>query len=156
MASAVVSSSGAGSSVRTPKAYQPRIIAFIDVLGWSYLVEKSVDSTDEFNKLSRAASQLAWLSAASEWQRRFFREHGNGDNLTLDVTHFSDILLISCPLDSPAVHSVISHVQLICQALLLEGLYTRGAITTGLLYHADNVAFGPALIEAYGLESRVS
>jgi hypothetical protein len=38
--------------------------------------------------------------------------------------------------------------------LLHMGFLTRGAIVVGDLFHRDNVIFGPALLEAYQIESR--
>src|SRR5262249_8589289 len=40
--------------------------------------------------------------------------------------------------------------------LLAKGLLIRGGIAKGPLYHDDSIVFGPALIEAYQLETGVA
>jgi len=52
--------------------------------------------------------------------------------------------------------SVLGVTCALCLDLLRQGVLTRGGITKGLLYHSSNIAFGPALIEAYRLESEVA
>jgi len=37
-----------------------------------------------------------------------------------------------------------------------QGIFVRGGITDGLMYHSGSIAFGPALTAAYELESRIA
>lgn len=136
--------------------YQRRVLAFIDVLGWSDLVQKSVVQREELEKLNLAKNYLSFLSKASSSRKEFFSKFKRSVPTIIDATHFSDTLVISCPINSAATLSFISGIQQVCEGLLLSGRYTRGAIVVGELYHHDNIIFGPALIEAYRLEKNVA
>src|SRR5947207_13388238 len=48
---------------------------------------------------------------------------------------------------------MVSRLQL---GLLATGIFTRGGIAKGRLHHTDKVVFGPAMLEAYRLESSIS
>ncbi|WP_338988091.1 hypothetical protein KST01_03635 [Fusobacterium animalis] len=39
--------------------------------------------------------------------------------------------------------------------LLDKGVYIRGGMTYGKLYHENNICFGPAMVEAYSLEQKL-
>ena len=67
------------------------------------------------------------------------------------MTAFSDCYEISETF--PAWH-VLAGVQALGANLLAQGILCRGAVVKGLAYHRDRVLFGPAVIEAYELESR--
>lgn len=71
---------------------------------------------------------------------------------------FTDSLVLATPCDTfdaeadvgmATIH--ISEFQLI---LALNGWLVRGAVSLGLLYIDESVVFGPALVEAYDLESQ--
>ncbi len=72
------------------------------------------------------------------------------------VTQFSDSLLISFPITSDGeLWNTLADLQLLIINLVNRNMLCRGAITIGKLYH-DKYVFGPALIEAYKLESKVA
>lgn len=76
---------------------------------------------------------------------------------TKQATHFSDTIVISYEtkeLDS--VIGAIVDIQHCIVELAKLGVLVRGAITEGDLIHNKNLLFGPALVEAYELEKRVS
>jgi hypothetical protein len=139
-------------------SYEPRFIAYIDVLGWSALIERSISHPEERKSLNIAQSYLQFQVVAGEGKRKFLAEHLHESprDMVLEATQFSDTLVISCPLGASCETSLLSTVQMICEQLLHAGHYTRGAIITGLLYHRENLIFGPALIEAYKLERDVA
>ena len=77
---------------------------------------------------------------------------------------FSDLIVRSIPVDSSAnyqmPHGILFHELLdlihIQINLLNRGVLIRGGVTVGYLYHDDTFVFGPALNEAYRLESEVA
>jgi hypothetical protein len=82
------------------------------------------------------------------------------------VTTFSDHLVISYPIDRLAemgdewldMNLLMAQplIGAIAASALRHGLLMRGGATIGKLFHAGGAIFGPALLEAYGLESRVA
>lgn len=141
-----------------PLVYELRLIAYLDVLGWSELVDRSISDPEQLKGLNHAANYFRMATYGAESMRSFFAERNSPDRtgLVLDVTHFSDTLVLSCAAKSFAAHSFISGVQQACHHLLCHGHYMRGAIVLGQVAHQDNVLFGPALIEAIRLERDVA
>jgi hypothetical protein len=146
-----------------PLEYELRLLAYIDVLGWSDLISRSVSDADELKKANLAASFFQFRASWVDTGRAFFQKNRPPSepedrlaDIVSEVTHFSDTLVISCRANSFAMWSLISDIQQTCHHLLWHGHYTRGAIVLGQLAHRGNVIFGPALIEAYRLERDVA
>jgi len=75
------------------------------------------------------------------------------------VTQFSDSIVVSYLKDEPngsGVSSMLWDVHRLQLELVTSGILLRGAITSGLLYHDQNLIFGPALNEAVALEKLAS
>jgi len=128
--------------------YEARIVAFLDVLGWSQVIEASVSSVAITQSLGIAMKGLGSHVKLNQWQR----ENGPwpGDPM---ITHFSDSLLISFAADRAAQTSLEMTLGAIIHGLLLSGFVVRGAISCGLLIHREWLAYGPAFIRSYQLES---
>jgi hypothetical protein len=141
-----------------PLEYDFRLLAYIDVLGWSDLVKQSESDPNILKSLNLAANYFRGAAMWADSTRSFFAKHDpdNKNHDLLDVTHFSDTLVFSCPVKSFAASFFLVSVQQACHQLLCSGHYTRGAIVLGKLAHQDNVVVGPALIEAYKLERDVA
>jgi hypothetical protein len=138
--------------------YELRLLAYLHVLGWSDLVNRSKSERAVLHELNLLSYDVDAEVSASEAERAFFAEHApetSGHSL-LDVTQFSDRVVISCPLTWPAAANLLVDVQQLCHRLLWYGHYIRGAITVGQLVHHSNVIFGPALLDAHHLERNVS
>ena len=74
-------------------------------------------------------------------------------DIKLQMTAFSDCYIVSDV--RPAWH-VLAAVQALGSRFLEEGMLTRGGVVLGLAHHSGSVVFGPAVIEAYRLESEVA
>ncbi|PDZ55088.1 hypothetical protein CON15_23105 [Bacillus cereus] len=48
---------------------------------------------------------------------------------------------------------VVVHIQL---EMMRKGILMRGGLAVGLLCHNDNIVYGPAMVEAYELESKLA
>jgi hypothetical protein len=128
-----------------PLDYQERIVAFIDVLGFSELVKAS--DTDQ-----TARVKIANLIMTNELFAKFVG--GFLPRLNGEAAFFSDSFVLS--MDYGRVFQLIKEIGYLCRRLLTLGLPCRGAITTGLLYHRERVVVGPALVDAYQLERSVA
>jgi len=130
--------------------YEPRIVAFLDVLGWAAAIAASARSIGLTQKLGIAMQGLATHVNMVSWQREHAGPGGwPGDPM---MTHFSDSLLISFSADRNAKLHLEMALSAIIQTLMLHGFIARGAVSYGSLIHREALAYGPALIAAYELE----
>ena len=123
--------------------YEKRIVAFMDILGFSTMVEDSKVDTTMRRKIKKATEIVRESFRPSDEDRK--------------VTTFSDSAVVSYKLKSTAslfyLLMDIIHLQLDLGNL---GIMIRGGIATGDCYHDGRIIFGPAMNEAYRLESKVA
>lgn len=128
--------------------YEERVVIFLDILGWKAFIK------------------------ASEENQQFIKEMGNTlynihfiindmvpalcHHLTkIEITHFSDSIVISLLCNEHTETQMASILQLIYSTLTFSGgLFLRGGITKGKIFHRGSAVFGPALVRAYELESK--
>lgn len=135
-----------------------RTVAFIDILGFSDLVLRSTQDAEFLSKLHAALRIVehqgrAWTAQAlvspggsQEDARAQFAAMDFRSQVFSDCTVLSQRGTFLVPL-------FLSVAQL-AMALLDLGVLIRGGVSLGPLYHDAGVVFGPALVEAYHLESR--
>lgn len=139
--------------------YEMRIVAYIDIIGWTERTSKSkVD-----NKIQRAMNifEQEHYFNSREYKERLRKEaderatiHLIRDFEKVECAIFSDNLVISTPIEFEK--NIFVTIGRIRRILLEEGFLTRGGIAIGPLYHEENVILGPALIEAVKLEKEAS
>ncbi|MHA1974392.1 MAG: hypothetical protein ACTSW1_15445 [Candidatus Hodarchaeales archaeon] len=136
--------------------YENRVIAFIDILGFSAILDKtqtrkengeSVDNTESIKKLSSAFERIADLMGVNE------EPEDSAPSRT--VTQFSDSIVISFKQDESAIEFrylleelLFLHIDLLRQHILI-----RGGISYGPVIHTNKILFGPAMVHAYRVES---
>ncbi|KUH41411.1 hypothetical protein [Bacillus mycoides] len=131
--------------------YEERIIVFIDILGFKNHINQTVQDPSFFVKMQNVLNYLSKLKHDNDNGILAQKEIGR------EVTVFSDSIVVSYPINLPG--SVfyllldIVHLQL---EMLSYGILMRGGVTVGKLCHDDNIVYGPAMIEAYELESNVA
>jgi hypothetical protein len=137
--------------------YHDRYVAFLDILGFTKLVEKSERDSATFDKV------LAITRGLTETARGLAGQYGVlVDNQDIVSTAFSDSIVISVPEPhdksrTGILYAIVFAVQGLCRKLLLDlGVLTRGGIARGPAYHKDGVLFGRSVIEAYKLEHEVA
>ena len=128
-----------------------RIIAFVDILGFSERVMDSKDNLYDFESLFWGQSYICKIKEENEGDSAL-----NMRELGFEVTVFSDSLVISCPDKDDNLFSLIMQLIHIQINLANMDILLRGAITSGPLHHDGEMLLGPAMIEAYKLESRVA
>jgi hypothetical protein len=139
-----------------PRLYRKRDLAFIDVLGWKDIIDRSIK---ESSLLDPIMDTLGWMlkvrSTATKVQAAYRRAPFSGKHVLQEVAQFSDTIVMSCEPTNEAVGHLLYVSQQLCLRLLLSQrlMFTRGAIVIGDLVHRGNAIFGPALIEAHRLES---
>lgn len=130
-------------------SYENRIVCFIDILGFSGLI-KSTTSEDEEKAQKSLNNVCQALFFLHESLNSLFK-----DNIT--TTQFSDSIVISFPWHKEdwhmlAVFKAIKHIQIVL--LYKYDLLLRGGIVIGDVIHTDKILVGPAMINAYTLESK--
>jgi hypothetical protein len=129
--------------------YEKSVLIFIDILGFGDIVRKT--SATEIEKLLRLANES---SSTSEYDTEFSGRRS---------LSFSDTIITSCPLVGP--HGFLAHGLLfdeIMNIVFLQtdmidrgGTFLRGALTVGDVHHSKDMVFGPAVIDAYEIESKL-
>lgn len=124
-------------------AYEERVLAFIDVLGFAKLVEVS-----ENDALARTRVQQ--IVEVDRLFERFMKLMFP----LVDAAFFSDSFVLSAPVENTIY--LIREAGYLCRHLLMSGFVSRGAIVAGSLHHKDRTIVGPAFLKAYRLERDVA
>ncbi|CAG7611045.1 hypothetical protein PAESOLCIP111_01324 [Paenibacillus solanacearum] len=125
--------------------YEERVVVFIDILGFREHIKKSVNDAEYFVKLRDTLNIISELKDESD------------DETRRQITVFSDSIVISYPVQLPgAVFGCLLDVVHIQLEMMRMGILMRGGIAVGQLCHNDNIVYGPAMVEAYELESKAA
>ncbi|WP_145961317.1 hypothetical protein [Salinisphaera sp. LB1] len=141
--------------------YENRVVAFIDILGFKSLISNTEDKTG--NDISEKIDALveAFASIREIWDL----DENSKEFLDLDldfdknkkVTIFSDSIGVSFRTEKESgVFYTLLEIKLLIMRLVARGIICRGAVALGKFIHTDEYLFGPALNEAYLLESRAA
>lgn len=130
--------------------YETRVCCFIDILGFRNHISKTVfDSGTEVEEKTNAIREILHLSRKM-----------TGDTEVLQskiVTYFSDSIVISYRYDETgALFNVLLNLQHVTMELANNGFLVRGGISIGMLCHDQDYVFGPALVAAYDMESKMA
>ncbi|MED3198991.1 hypothetical protein ACWKTL_14875 [Bacillus toyonensis] len=127
--------------------YENRIIVFIDILGFKEHINKTQGNPEYFSKMRNT------LNFISELKNPLWGGEENGRQVTV----FSDSIVISYPIElEGSVYSLLLDVINIQLEMTNVGILMRGGLTFGDVCHKDNIVFGPAMIDAYELESKAA
>jgi hypothetical protein len=127
--------------------FPPRtsVIAFIDILGFRELVERTYGDATDTEKLQASQTLSDALESISASNEQDDLERG-----WLRVTSVSGTVVISDDVRH-GVERVLGAVSRLAAALLWRGFACRGGISSGLLVHQEGIVLGPAMIAAYAL-----
>ena len=135
--------------------YENRYVAFLDILGFSELIrrlDKESSLLDKILDTLRAAEQFRPLVSA-------MNETKDGQDFwrgMIRVAAFSDSVVISTKENSIGLSLIVISTTMLSAQLLGLGIFARGSICLGKLYHEESVLFGMGLIDAYNLESKAA
>jgi hypothetical protein len=130
-------------------AYEDRLVAFLDILGWSDLIRRS--ATDDV-----VLAQMALSMTAIKKMEALARQQFTGVSSSWQVSQFSDTLVVSTAAQPLSAIILAFYLGTVCQTMLENGHYVRGAIVRGKVFHRESVLYGPALLEAYRIETEVA
>ena len=129
--------------------YENRFVAFIDILGFKNLIDKTANDEKEMDRV------LKVLKYTANIEKDNYEGLLPGKDITKEVTVFSDSIVISYSEDlsiGGALFHILMDLVYICVDLLNENIFIRGGVSCGSMYHKDNICFGPAMNRAYILE----
>lgn len=130
--------------------YEKRVVAFVDILGFKNMV---VASQTDIIQQQRILQAMDIIHSHKKMNDEFLG--GGLKEFGVQVTTFSDSAIISYPITYDGglffVLLDLIHLQL---DLLKVGMFIRGGVCIGDAHHDAFNAFGPAIIEAYYLESQ--
>jgi hypothetical protein len=128
------------------KKYSERYVLFMDILGFSNIVGISASSIDEATKLIDAVEGIA----------EFKTKYAANEPDDLRTQAFSDCLVMSENASPDGLAHLMSAASHAAVELIASGIFVRGGLAKGLLYHTDQVVLGPALIKAYQMEETIA
>lgn len=120
-------------------------LAFLDILGYSQMVKSDLEGPRGEEQYFQKLFQLHVETKSLRYE-----------NLDFSLIQFSDSIIISAPYNT---HTFYEFSKLIAEyqfKLLLNGILIRGGITYGKHFYKDNFLFSSALIDAYGIESKLA
>jgi hypothetical protein len=129
------------SGVETPRLIRCAVL-FLDLLG-----VRAMNAGADGDVQKRL---VALDNAIGETVRHYV-----GPDANFPATFFSDTLVVAMPAEDPAdaVQLLIEDAARLQMALAAKGFFVRGGLSLGLFYVGRGLIFGPALVEAYELES---
>lgn len=128
--------------------YEKRICCFIDILGFKRHIRDSitVNGDDNIEKIKSIKSVLG-LS------KKITNDHGLSESKV--ITYFSDSIVISYNYNEQGqLFYTLLDLLYVAFELANKGYLTRGGVSIGKLIHTSKYIFGPALVDAYEIESK--
>ena len=114
--------------------YEQRVVLFLDILGFKRLIDQQQEGIVS-EVLSVTSSKYAGY----------------------EISAFSDNMAVSIKIESGVeLLKIIEFASYLSWKLISKGVLSRGGIAVGNLYHKNGIIYGPALLDAYYLESQVA
>ena len=125
--------------------YHERYCAFVDILGFSSLVDRLGRDQSTFDMMKGLLTQVHNPDKGStkSWYTEFRAQS------------ISDAVAISTLKTSVGLIQLCNATERLSLELLAQGFFVRGAIVKGMLYHDEKMVFGEALVKAYHFESQI-
>ena len=126
-------------------AYEMRLVAFLDILGFKELVSESTDDPKVLKRLLHVIDAMRSEGADL------------GEETDKMVTQFSDSIVVSYRVKSrsSAYYLLLDLLLLVIEATQ-RGVLLRGGISVARLIHTNEHLLGPGMIFAYNAESKIA
>lgn len=130
-------------------AYEEKLVAFIDLLGFK-------ESSKKVNEKSITHGILSTNHQLVELLKNFHKEHPSNNNNDIVIQTFSDSIFLTYPKES--LYTFLRNLAIISLIIASRGFFLRGGIAFGNIYatNDDKYFYGPALIDAYEAESKTA
>jgi hypothetical protein len=127
-------------------AYERRIVAFYDFLGWRSKINEAGDDPEKIGNLRR---MILRHSLSLRGQQQYAAPDTK-------VSTFSDNMVVSLPVIEVNVVHLLTTLGAFQIASVGGGFLVRGGVTVGKIHHDELSVFGPALNRAYEIESQIA
>jgi len=136
--------------------YTKSIIAIIDIMGIKEWFSGEPDFANQM-KLYKAWDFIIKSAQLNEVKQDLREKYGD---FPLKYTLLSDSLIVSVSIDIPfAFNRLMMYLRMLINSTYVEQtppFMTRGAIVIGDIFQEGNIIFGPGLIKAHLMESKVA
>lgn len=127
--------------------YDVRYCAYIDILGFSELIDK----------LDRGEAPYEYLKdLLTKVHNPPETLAGSSHDADFHAQSISDAVALSAADNIRGLGAIFHSINQLAIALLQQGFFIRGAIVKDKLHHHDQMIFGRALVRAYRLESAIA
>lgn len=126
--------------------YTPRIIAFLDILGFGDLTRLPTPEAEATIRF--IDEQLRQVSAEKV-------EHAQ-HRVIFDVRLFSDCICLVSEASATGAAALLDSVAFLSLGFAAKRILLRGGIAMGRHFHSDHMIFSEALVDAYKAESSVA
>ncbi|MES2575233.1 MAG: hypothetical protein V4572_09845 [Bacteroidota bacterium] len=147
--------------------YENQIVAFVDILGFKEIIKNSVQNLSKVNLLYQALEFLKRRENSLKWNLKLIEVEEDAQKIGVEKFDIEGLVNCSCFSDSIVVSikvtdqnineltsTLITNLSFIGAQLMQAGILIRGGISVGKMIHLNNgILMGPALIEAYQLET---
>ena len=128
--------------------YEKRICCFIDILGFKKHIDETITETGEDN-----IKNIKSIESVLKLSKKMTEDNGLAKSKI--ITYFSDSIVISYNYDEPGqLFYTLLDLLYVSFELANKGYLTRGGVSIGKLLHNSKYIFGPALVDAYEIESK--
>ncbi len=148
--------------------YQNKLVAFIDILGFSNLVSNSDNDPSKASLILSTLKELEDYIQKENSINEITETFNNHHKSKIKYTQFSDSIVLSADIifnkvgyeeigfiEIPDYNSLLilcRNIAFLQARLINKGVLIRGGLTWGQIYHENNICFGPAFIRAHKLE----
>lgn len=135
--------------------YEDRIVAFVDLLGFKNAVRESVYDPDIRRRIKAVFDILS-----NEYEHTYKADEDTDSLAKLigkEMTFFSDCVVISY--DQRAIGGIfytLLDIIHLCLDFSYNGFLLRGGVVCGQITHEKNICYGPAMNNAYLIESEIA
>jgi hypothetical protein len=142
--------------------YANAVVTFIDILGFSGLIEQSSSKHNDPKAVDKILNILAQLKRANDFTGRVTYNDEGEEVVNFTTDNFSDCLIRSTLITDPTDFvdaigaELMSLASMQAHVTINEGLMIRGGMAAGELYRDEKgeFLFGPVFVEAYRLEKK--
>ncbi|MGV1947418.1 MULTISPECIES: hypothetical protein [Agrobacterium] len=124
--------------------YRERVVAFVDILGFSALVREADRNPELRQRIAHALRQVSVLRGPME-----------GDS-SFRAQNFSDCIILTADKTASGLWRLLFAIHELTWYLLDIGVLVRGGVTIGQAHHDEEIVYGVGVLSAYELESKVA